>query len=72
MLEPKNQNGNAFIMEFKVYREGKEENIKETIDNAKRQIEEKEYERNLKERGFNNITKMIYVFKGKEVSIEVY
>ena len=72
MLEPKNQKGNAFIMEFKVYREDKEKNIKETIDNAKRQIEEKEYERNLKERGFNNITKMIYVFKGKEVSIEVY
>ena len=49
-----------------------EKTIEETIENAKKQIEEKEYEENLKERGFKNITKMIYAFKGKEVKIEVY
>ena len=72
MLEPKDKNGNSFIMEFKVYKENKEKTIEETIENAKKQIEEKKYEQNLKERGFKNITKMVYAFKGKEVKIEVY
>ena len=72
MLEPKDKNGNSFIMEFKVYKEDKEKDIEETIENAKKQIEEKQYEQNLKERGFKNITKMVYAFKGKEVKMEVY
>ena len=33
---------------------------------------EKGYENNLRERGFKNITKMVYAFKGKEVKMEVY
>ena len=72
MLEPKDKNGNSFIMEFKVYKENKEKTIEETIENAKKQIEEKKYEQNLKERGFKNITKMVYAFHGKEVKMEVY
>ena len=32
----------------------------------------KKYEENLKERGFNNITKMVFAFRGKEVKLEVY
>ena len=72
MLEPKDKNGNSFIMEFKVYKEDKEKMIEETIENAKKQIKEKRYEQNLVERGFRNITKMVYAFKGKEVKMEVY
>ena len=72
MLEPKDKNKNSFIMEFKVYKEEKEKTIEETIENAKKQIEEKGYEQNLKERGFKNITKIVYAFKGKEVKIEIY
>ena len=72
MLEPKDKNGNSFIMEFKVLEDKEEKTIKETIENAKKQIEEKGYEQNLKERGFKNITKMVYAFKGKEVKMEVY
>ena len=72
MLEPKDKNGNSFIMEFKVYKEDKEKDIEETIENAKKQIEERQYEQNLKERGFKNITKMVYAFRGKEVKMEVY
>ena len=71
MLEPKEKNGNSFIMEFKVYRQDKEKTIEDTIENAKKQIEEKEYEQNLKERGFTNITKMVYAFKGKEAEMKV-
>ena len=72
MLESKDKNGNSFIMEFKVYKEDKEKTIEETIENAKKQIEEKGYEQNLKERGFKNITKIVYAFKGKQVKMEVY
>ena len=72
MLEPKDKNGNSFIMEFKVHRLEKEKDIEETIANAKKQIEDKKYEETLRERGFTNITKMVYAFKGKEVKMEVY
>ena len=72
MLEPKDKNGNSFIMEFKVLEDKEEKTIEETIANAKKQIEEKQYEESLKERGFNNITKMVFAFKGKEVKMEVF
>ena len=72
MLEPKDKNGNSFIMEFKVLEDEEEKTIEDTIENAKKQIEDKKYEENLKERGFTNITKMIFAFKGKDVKIEVY
>ena len=72
MLEPKDKNGNSFIMEFKVYKKEKEEDIEDTINNAMKQIEEKKYEESLKERGFTNITKMVFAFKGKEVKMKSY
>ncbi len=71
MLEPKDKNGNSFIMEFKVYREEKEKDINDTIENAKKQIEERKYEENLQEKGFTNITKIVFAFKGKEVKMQV-
>ena len=71
MLEPHDKNGNSFIMEFKVTDDMEESTIEETIENAKKQIEEKGYESNLKERGFKNITKMVFAFKGKECKMEI-
>ena len=71
MLEPKDKNGNSFIMEFKVYREEKEKDINDTIESAKKQIEERKYEENLQEKGFKNITKMVFAFKGKEVKMQI-
>ena len=50
----------------------REKTIEDTLENAKKQIEEKEYEENLKERGFTNITKMVYAFNGKEVKMSVF
>ena len=72
MLEPKDKNGNSFIMEFKVLDDMEEKTIEDTIKNAKKQIEEKGYETNLREKGYRKITKMVYAFKGKEVKMEVY
>ena len=71
MLEPKDKNGNSFIMEFKVYKEDKEKDIEDTIENAKKQIEERKYEEDLQERGYTNITKMVFAFKGKEVKMKI-
>ena len=41
MLEPKDKNGNYFIIEFKVLDNLLEATIEETIKNAKKQIVEK-------------------------------
>ena len=71
MLEPQNKEGNSFIIEFKVADDFENETIEEVIVSAKKQIEEKGYESNLRERGFNNITKMVFAFKGKECKMEV-
>ena len=66
LLEPKNKNDNSFIIEFKVLESKEEKNIEETIKNAKKQIVQKKYEENLKERGYKNITKIVIAFKGKK------
>ena len=71
MLEPKDKNGNSFIMEFKVLENEEEKTIEETIENAKKQIEERKYEEDLQERGYTNITKMVFAFKGKEVKMKI-
>ena len=71
MLEPHDKSKNSFIIEFKVADDFEEETIEQVIANAKKQIEEKEYESNLQERGFNNITKMVFAFKGKECKMEI-
>ena len=69
LLEPKNKNNNSFIIEFKVSESKEEKNIEETIKNAKKQIVQKKYEENLKERGYKNITKIVIAFKGKKVKM---
>lgn len=69
MLEPKDKNGNSFVIEFKVLDDLSETTIEQTIENAKKQIIDKKYEENLIERGFKNITKMVFAFNGKDVKM---
>ena len=71
MLEPHDKSKNSFIIEFKAVNGLRENTIEEAIENAKKQIEEKGYESSLKERGFTNITKMVFAFKGKECKMEI-
>ncbi len=71
MLEPQDKSKNSFIIEFKVADDLEEKTIEEVIANAKKQIEERDYESNLRERGFMSITKMVFAFKGKECKMEV-
>ena len=73
MLEPVDKTNNAYIMEFKVFDKlDDEEEIKDTLENAKKQIEEMKYDNVLKEKGIKNIYKIVYAFNGKNVEIEVY
>ena len=71
MLEPHDKTKNSFIIEFKVADDMEENTIEDVIANAKKQIEDRDYESNLRERGFNNITKMVFAFKGKECKMQV-
>ena len=71
MLEPKDKNENSFVMEFKVLEDEEEKTIEDTIENAKKQIEERRYADDLEERGYTKITKMVFAFKGKEVKMQV-
>ena len=71
MLEPKDKNENSFVMEFKVLEDEEEKTIEDTIENAKKQIEERKYAEDLEERGYTKIIKIVFAFKGKEVKMQV-
>ena len=72
MLEPKNTSDPAIIMEFKVFnpRRG-EKDLKDTVDNALKQIEKMKYETELLARGIpeDHILKYGFAFRGKECLI---
>ena len=71
MLEPLDKNKNAIIIEFKVHNPKKEKSLEETVKVALKQIEDKQYEASLIEKGFEVecIKKYGFAFYGKEVLI---
>ena len=72
MLEPKNLNeDDAIIMEFKVINPVKESSLKDTVQAALAQIEEKQYKGQLMARGIpeNRIRSYGFAFEGKKVLI---
>ena len=71
MIEPKQKEAEAFIIEFKVFNPRREASLEETVQNALAQIEEKEYAAELIKRGIaqEHINKYGFAFKGKEVLI---
>ena len=71
MLEPQDKSKNSFVIEFKVANNMRESTIEDVVESAKKQIEERDYESNLRERGFENITKMVFAFKGKECKMQI-
>ena len=71
MIEPKQKEAEAFIIEFKVFNPRREASLEETVQNALAQIEENEYAAELIKRGIaqEHINKYGFAFKGKEVLI---
>ena len=71
MIEPKQKEAEAFIIEFKVFNPRREASLEETVQNALAQIEEKKYAAELIKRGIaeEHINKYGFAFKGKEVLI---
>lgn len=71
MIEPKNKDDDAIILEFKVFNAKKEKTLEETVQAALSQIEEKKYESQLLVRGFRKeqIRKYGFAFEGKNVLI---
>ncbi|MDE7414888.1 MAG: ATP-binding protein [Lachnospiraceae bacterium] len=72
LMKPIDQeNGYAYIIEFKVHKPRKEKDLEETLANALKQIEERRYEAELIGEGFlpKRIRKYGFAFRGKECLI---
>ena len=71
MLEPKSEQQDALIMEFKVFNSSKEKILEDTVEAALQQIEDKKYEAALIAKGIarDRIRKYGFAFEGKNVLI---
>ena len=71
ILEPKNVEDDAIVIEFKIHNSRNDESMEDTVQKALKQIEEKQYEAELITRGIlaDRIRKYGFAFEGKKVLI---
>ena len=71
MLDPMDEMDDAIIIEFKVFRPGKEQTLEDTVKAALAQIEKKKYAAALEAKGIEpaRIRKYGFAFEGKRVLI---
>ncbi|MDE6214520.1 MAG: ATP-binding protein [Lachnospiraceae bacterium] len=71
MLEPKQPDQDAYVIEFKVFNPRRDENLEDTVEAALGQIEEKQYAAALEAKGIptERIRKYGFAFEGKNVLI---
>ncbi|MCU0287528.1 MAG: ATP-binding protein [Acidobacteria bacterium] len=67
---PKDADKVGYVIEFKAIEEEHGETVESAVESALKQIEEKQYETELIERGIKNIKKLAIVFSGKDVFIK--
>lgn len=68
LLEPKNKKDTAFILEFKVAKS--ENELDKKLEEALKQIEDRKYDVELKNKNIFNIYKIAFVFYGKKVKVK--
>ncbi len=70
-LEPKEKDLPGVIMEFKAARTDEQEQLSALAENALAQIEARDYEKELSERGVESVVKYGIAFAGKNVEIRI-
>jgi hypothetical protein len=70
MIIPKDITNTGYVIEFKTVRNAIAETVETATKKALEQIEEKNYETELIERGIQNRKKLAIVFNGKEVHVK--
>jgi len=70
MIIPKDLAKTGYVIEFKTVDREENETVESAVKAALKQIEEKKYETELRERGVKKIKKLAVVFKGKDVTVK--
>jgi len=72
MMIPKDKGKRGIIFEFKKVDKFEKETIEIAMENAKKQVIEKDYESELRVRGIENIVRLAAVFEGKNMEVEIF